>query len=110
MFQRILLFAQSIGPMRVTLGLFALALVILNPAPGATHTDDGFGVFRTMIVPALSPLVFMVLMLDVLMSRVHMIDADQVTKSRYRRIIFFNLGLAGLLLLSWLPYFLSVTV
>ena len=101
-------FAQRLGAMRVALTLMAAALVVLVPWPGPGE-DNELGAFRALVVPALSPILFMVLMLDVLMSRVQMADAGGEARNRYRFIIRFELVVALVLALSWLPYFISVT-
>ncbi len=95
--------------MRVVLGIFVLCLAVLSPAPGVEYEHDGMGILRTIIVPALSPLVFLVLMLDVLMSRVKMIESDADTRRTYRTIIIYNVSMAALLVISWMPYFFSLT-
>ena len=99
---------KRLGPMRIALALMAVVLVILVPWPGFDD-ESAFGVFRSVVVPTLSPILFMVLMLDVLMSRVHMVDAEGDARDRYRSIIRFELLVALVLMLSWLPFFISVT-
>ncbi len=96
---------QALGPLRLVLMAGAAVLVLLLPWPGVEA-----GPVRTVVVPALGPIVFFVLLLDALMSRVNMIEADDRARARYRRCIQADLAAAGVLLLAWLPYFLSRTL
>lgn len=99
---------RRLGVMRVALAVMALLLVVLMPLPGF-EPKNGFEEFRSVVVPALSPILFMVVMLDVLMSKVHMIDAEESRKMKFRFIIRFELIVALVLMLSWLPFFISVS-
>ena len=93
------------GPMRLVLACMALALIILVPVPGTPPAYQGPGLIRTVLVPVLAPILFMVLMLDVLMASVFMIDKRGAARARYRRIQLLNLALAVGLVLFWIPYF-----
>ena len=100
---------RQMGPLRVFLAAVAALLVLFSPGAGDVEVHEGFGMVRTVLVPALSPIVFMLLMLDALMSRVMMGEAGEDMRRRYRNIIRFNLVVGLLLLVSWLPFFLSTT-
>ena len=98
-------FLTQLGPMRVVLACMALALIILVPAPGTPPVYQGLGLVPTVLVPVLAPILFMVLMLDMLMASVFMIDKRGVERARYRMIQLLNLALAVALVLFWIPYF-----
>ena len=98
-------FLAQLGPMRVVLAGAALALIIFVPAPGTPPVYQGLGLIPTVLVPVLAPILFMVLMLDVLMASVFMIDKRGAARARYRMIQLLNLALAVALVLFWLPYF-----
>lgn len=96
---------SQLGPMRAVLAGVALALIIFVPAPGTPPVYQGVGLIPTVLVPVLAPILFMVLMLDVLMASVFMIDKRGAARARYRMIQLFNLALAVALVLFWIPYF-----
>ena len=64
--------------------------------------------FPTLIVPTLAPLVFMVLMLDALMARVHMTSVHGEALARYRRIVTVDLLLGLIVVGYWTPYFIAL--
>lgn len=104
-------FLLRLGPMRVALLFIALTLAALIPLPGTQLAESGFDVFRSTIVPTLAPIIFMVLMLDVLMSAVQKADADEADharRARYRMIIRVHLVTAAILVLASLPFFIDL--
>jgi hypothetical protein len=98
-------FLGQLGLMRLVLVCTALALIIFVPAPGTPPVYRGLGLIPTVLVPVLAPLLFMVLMLEVLMAGVFMIDKRGAARARYRGILLLNLALAVALVLFWIPYF-----
>ncbi|UCE88553.1 MAG: hypothetical protein JSW10_09420 [Pseudomonadota bacterium] len=100
---------RQLGPLRVFMALVAALLVLFAPGSGDVEVYEGFGMVRTVLIPALTPIVFMLLMLDALMSRVMMGERGEGDRRRYRNIIRFNLVVGMLLLVSWLPFFLATT-
>jgi hypothetical protein len=98
-------FLAQFGLMRLVLACMALALIFFVPAPGTPPVYQGLGLIPTVLVPVLAPILFMVLMLDVLMASVFMIDKKGAARARYRMIQLLNLALAVALVLFWIPYF-----
>lgn len=96
---------MQFGPMRVVLACAALALIVLVPTPGTSPVYSGWALITTIVVPVLAPNIFMVLMLDVLMSSVFMIDKKGAERARYRRIQLTNLALAAGMVVFWVPYY-----
>lgn len=93
------------GSMRVVLACTALALIVFVPVPGTAPVYSGWAMIPTIIVPVLAPNIFMVLMLDVMMSSIFMIDKKGAARARYRRIQLTNLALAVGMVVFWVPYF-----
>ena len=96
-------FLAGLGALRIMLGVLAIILMIFAPDPDVPTQRSGWGLFVTGVLPAVGPVVFMVLLLDAIMSRVLMIDKEGAERARYKRALWFNLAMAGLMLLSWLP-------
>lgn len=96
---------MQFGPMRVVLACTALALIVFVPMPGTTPIYSGWAMVPTIIVPVLAPNIFMVVLLDVLMSSIFMIDKKGAERARYRRIQLTELALAAGMVVFWVPYF-----
>lgn len=58
-----------------------------------------------LLAPVITPILFMLLLLDSLMAMVYRSDKPVEVKARYMRIVFLNLALAIGLLLYWLPFY-----
>ena len=58
----------------------------------------------TVLVPALVPMVFMVLLLDAIMGAVLLASRPR-ERRRYRAVIVIDLALAAVLVLWWWPFF-----
>lgn len=96
--------------MRLLLLGIALLLIILAPGGDAHDVREGWALVTNVLIPALSPVVFMGLLLDALMSRVWMIDADQEARIRYRRILWLNLAASAAMVLAFVPYLRSLAI
>ncbi len=99
---------QALGPLRIMLFTLTLVLIVLAPEAGVQSARSGFAVITTLIFPTLVPMVFMGLLLDALMSRVKQVDLEGEEKKRYRMLTYLNLGFALVLLITWLPFLLSL--
>lgn len=103
---------REAGPMRGVLAAFSALTVLMAPLAlvrlGVTSLEhlDPWRFTLLMFFPVMAPLALMTLLLDALMARVFVIDAQGAEQLRLRRIIFAEVTLAILLLLAWLPYFL----
>ena len=95
----------EIGPLRLMLGSAAIFMMLLRPASGTEAVYEGWAVFPSLLFPALAPIVFMVLMLDALMSRVLMTAKEGNAKQRLQRALWTDLGIAGFSVLVWYSYF-----
>jgi hypothetical protein len=81
-------------------------LILLLLFADATLPPYGWGLLFGSVVPAAAPIVFMVLMLDLMMCLVLRVDADKQRRTRLGFAVQLHLLLGGLLILVWLPVFL----
>lgn len=98
----------ELKPLRIVLILGAVITVILQPEPGVSPVYEGWEVVRTLLMPVLAPLFFMLLMLDALMTTMLRSQSTGEERARYGRVRNTVLIIGVLLLLSWLPYFISL--
>ena len=98
-------FIVGLGPLRVMLATAAIVMIVLRPAPGTEAVFEGWAVFPTLLFPSLSPIIFMVLMLDVLMSSVYLSAHKGAKRQRLQRARLTNLAVAAAVLIFWFPYF-----
>ena len=103
-------FLRELGILRIGLGIISIIFMFCAPSSGATVAMAGWGVLRTLIMPAIVPLICMVLLFDALMSRVMIADKTANQARRFKTIIIINLGLVALLVIAWSPYLLSVLI
>lgn len=97
-----------LGPLRIMLIVAALLAVMLMPAPGTPADYAGWGFIQSVVIPVLAPMVFMVLLLDLLMSRIFMKGSETFDRGRYLTIITAEGICALLLLLRFLPFILAL--
>ncbi|HYA38133.1 MAG TPA: hypothetical protein VEI74_07705 [Candidatus Methylomirabilis sp.] len=103
-----LLVLTRLGTLRLMLALTALVMLFGAPAPGTRPDYHGWGMIPTLIVPTLAPIVFMVLLLDAMMSAVFMVDKRGAARARLKYIVFLHLLLAATLMVVWYPYFRAI--
>lgn len=101
-------FLKQLKPMRVVLIICALVTIVLRPEPGGEVIYEGVGVVTTLLVPVLAPILFMLLLLDTLMSSIWLTQTEGDEKKRYRSNIVINLTVAALLIYFWLPFFAAL--
>ena len=99
-------FLINLGVLRICLFLFAIALLFIRPAPGTDAARSGIEMITTLIAPAITPIIFFLLMFDFMMSRIRMSDIE--VREKFKIISYVELSVAGILLLAWLPYFLAI--
>ncbi len=97
-------FLRSLGSLRMTLALGAIAMLLLRPAPRTASVYSGWALVPTFLAPVLTPMIFMGLLLDALMGVVLFVGQEG-DRRRYRTVIAVDLVLAVLLLLWWWPYY-----
>ncbi len=102
-------YLAKLGALRLMLVITGLIVIVINPPPGTPASFETWGFIYTVLLPVLAPMVFMVLMLDALMSRVFMGDTeDRLLKQRFKTIIVTHLLIAAGLVVAWLPYLLAL--
>lgn len=103
-------FVNQVGELRVF--LFFVTLGSLSAIP-FTNSDgvvrmDGLGLFPDVLVPVVSFLLVFILLLDMLMSRVFMIEADDEKCKKFKSILLLEFILVVSLISFWTPYFFAV--
>lgn len=101
-------FLAGLGALRVALIVLTLATMVMAPGANTPTVYEGFGLFRTLLLPTFAPLCFSGLLLDALMSKVMMGDADESGRRRLRMVIRTELVMAGLLVITWMPFFMTI--
>lgn len=99
-------FFNRIGTLRLILLLFTLATY-----PVVLYSDmepEGIGMLTSYVTPSLVVIFFFLLLLDALMNRVFMIDAEGEDRASKRLRMWLDLAAVGGLLLCWMPYFRSI--
>jgi len=101
-------FFRQMGVLRSVLAGFTVLSILLATRPDQPIVYEGWGFVMTVVNPALMPLWLSGLLLDALMSKVVMGDADAAGQARLRMIIRVELLLAVVLVLAWTPFFMSI--
>ena len=98
---------KDLGALRILLIGAAIMTAFLSLNPGtAVNLNDWKQVLTTLVAPAMTPLVFMVLIFDFMMCRIRM--SDEAVGNKFRLISYFELAVAIFLFIMWLPYFLAI--
>jgi len=108
MIKKLALILTQMKPLRVVLAIFAILIAVFAADAGTKADYEGGQVILTLILPALTPIIFLVLLLDALMNRVWLIDAAATDTTKYRNLIRINLVLAALVFIRWIPYFIEI--
>jgi hypothetical protein len=98
-------YIKTFGPLRIPLITLVVVDMILRPEPGSPVNLEGFGVITDLIAPVLVPILFMLLLLDAIMTGVYMSSMQGEKKVRYRVVLFTDLLLAVIFIWYWIPYF-----
>ena len=97
---------KDLGVLRLILISAALLLALFSTEPGTAAARSGWEMLPTLVLPALTPLVFMVLLFDFMMCRIRM--SEEAVRSKFANISYIEIAVALFLLLMWLPFFLAV--
>ena len=100
---------RTIGPLRYVLMISAILAFILRPVLGVKLGYDGWEVVPNLLVPVLTPILFMLLLLDAMMAMVYRSDKTGPVRARYLRIALINVVLAIGLLVYWLPFYKQIS-
>lgn len=99
---------RELGALRLMLGVLVLIAVVFAPSPDVETQRSGWGLVTTAVVPALGPIIFFVVLFDMLMCRVLMSDTTPAGRKRYRLALLYDGSLVLILLISWLPFLLAL--
>ena len=105
MLKKITQLIRTVGFLRLSLVALVLLDMLARPIPGSTPDYENPQAVIAMVMSAMAPILFMLLLLDAIMTLVYMTSMPAERKPTYRLILFANLALAVILLLYWLPYF-----
>ena len=101
-------FFQELRALRIVMAVTTLFVSLSSLFSGEEIHFSGWEMVPTLIVPAIVPILFFVIWLDVLMTWVFRVDAEGEDRIRLGKILLFDLALVSLLTLSWIGYFLSL--
>lgn len=97
---------RTFGFLRLSLLTLVVIDVLARPMPGTTPDYDKIShAMASLIVTALAPILFMLLLLDVIMTLVYMSSMPAERKAGYRLILLTNLVVAVGFFAYWWPYF-----
>lgn len=97
---------KDLGALRLVLITAGLLIAFMSPEPGTNVDLDGWGIVPTAVIPASTPLIFIVLMFDFMMCRIRM--SDEAVRNKFSTIGYIELATALFLLIMWLPFFLAI--
>ena len=97
---------KDLGILRIILIAAALLVGFMSPQPGTGVDLEGWGIIPTAVIPATTPLIFMVLMFDFMMCRIRM--SDEAVRKKFSNIAYIELAAALFLLIMWLPFYLAI--
>lgn len=94
-----------LGPLRSMLYAFIAILIVCAGFSLGGMQKSGIMMFPTLIAPALVPMLFFVIPLDMTMCKIMMSGKDAAARRRYSRIIYWDLAIMLALAAAWSPFF-----
>lgn len=104
--------AVQLGPLRVLLVVTTIILAILTPFSEINAEPEGWGLLFGVLIPALGPIVFMIIGLDILVCQMWKGEVEPDHNQRLVLAQKVNLLLLLLLFAAWWPvlsYLISLT-
>jgi hypothetical protein len=98
-------FLKELRALRIIMACTTLLISVSSRFTGTEVYFSGWNMVPTLIIPAIVPILFFVLLLDVLMTWVFRVDAEGSDRIRLGRILIFDISLVVLLVISWAGYF-----
>ena len=100
---------QSLGFLRISLLALGVINSFLSPEPGTPINHEGLEVITTLVAPAAAPIIIMVILFDVLMSKIRASDSSGEESKKIQNYYvdrissgcLYDNGLATLLLSYW---------
>lgn len=99
---------REMGGLRNALQILAICFILVLPFSEPSRILEGFALVTGGIIPATAPLVFIVMMFDVLMANVMKGERDEHHARIMARVIRSNVTIGGVLIFLWLWSFRAV--
>lgn len=98
----------ELGALRI--GLLAFVAVLIASAPFASvEADYSLGrIWPTLLAAPIALMTVFVVPLDMLMTRIYMVDKEPAVRARYRRILAVEAVALALLIVAWVPFFVPL--
>ncbi len=96
---------KEFGPLRLSLLACAAMLALFATPAGTPIQLQGWHTISSLVLPAAAPLVFFVMLFDILMTSMRLSDAEVSDRPRWRRVLVGEILFAALLLGRWVPFF-----
>jgi len=82
----------------------AIIFIFLSLFVGSKAAYSGWEMIPTLIVPALIPIIFFGMLLELMMSTIFMVDAEEAEKTaRFKTIVIVDVIIVAGILLFWVP-------
>ncbi len=101
----LLQFWQYVGPLRGMLYLLVLILSVTALFSMGGTQKAGLMMFPTLIAPAVVPMIFFVIPLDMTMCSIMMSGRKAPDRKRYRHMIMFDAIAFFVLIGAWYPFY-----
>ncbi|MFT5113679.1 MAG: cell division protein FtsW (lipid II flippase) [Parasphingorhabdus sp.] len=99
---------KSIGPLRLIHAAVILVLVVSAPFAGGVPAHSGWSMWPSLLAPAIAPMFFFVMGLDILMAAVYRSSAEGKERQRFGWVLKVDIFLLLLLFVAWWPFFSSL--
>jgi len=101
-------FFNSIGELRSFMLFVTLSSIGLTFFTDTRIRMEGWGLLPDVLAPVVSFILLFILLLDMLMSRVFMVEADDTKRQKFSNIFWLELFQVIALITFWTPYLVSV--
>ncbi len=102
-------YLKQLGALRSMLVGSAIFIILCMPLADVTMSPEGWGWLRSAALPAAAPIIFMVLMLDLMMCQILKSDADAERRAQLSFASKVYLVISVILIAVWMPVFLRAT-
>lgn len=96
-------YLKRLGILRTLLAGLLAALVVMAPFAWGQEDDSLWQILTSLIAPALVPIVFMLVLFDIVMARITMSAEDR--KERYATVSWTYIVLLIAAAVAWGPFF-----
>ena len=96
-------YIERLGILRTLLAAVLVLFIAMAPFAGDHVEYSNWRILTSLVAPAFAPILFLVVVFDIVMSRVVM-SADE-RKERYGTVLWTYIGLLFAAALAWGPFF-----